>query len=188
MTWRGMLTAFLLVAAVVTGWSAWRQRAEPAPSIAAAGRPDYVLHDFELIALDAAGNESFTLRAPRLARDPDDETLSLQTPLFLVPDDDPDSDGRWTMRSQTGWVSADSSEVRLRGDVVAESPPGASPTTLKTEQLNLFPDKDLATSDVVVAVISPGTTMQGTGMRAHLDEERIELLSKVSITDDPSRR
>lgn len=182
MSWRGALTLVLLVAAVVTGWSAWRQRADDELATTVAPRADYVLHDLELVALDKQGREAFTLRAPRLARDPDDKTLSLQTPLFLIPDDD---GNRWKLQSDTGWVSADNSEVRLRGDVVAHSPPGESPTTLKTEQLNVFPDKELATSSVVVAVKAPGYTMRGTGMRAHLAEERIQLLSRVQGTFAP---
>lgn len=182
MSWRGALTLILLVAAVVTGWSAWRQRADTETASTARARADYVLHDLELVALDKQGREAFTLRAPRLARDPESKTLSLQTPLFLIPDDD---GNRWKMQSKTGWVSADNSEVRLRGDVLAHSPPGESPTTLKTEQLNVFPDRELATSAVVVAVKAPGYTMRGTGMRAHLAEERIELLSKIQGTYEP---
>lgn len=182
MSWRGALTLVLLVAAVVTGWSAWRQRADTRAAAAGAPRSDYVLRDLELVALDKQGKEAFTLRAPTLERDPADKTLSLRTPLFLIPD----AEGRrWTLRSDTGWVSADNSEVRLRGNVLAHSPPDASPATLKTGQLNVFPDKELATSPDVVAVEAPGYTMRGTGMRAHLADGRIELLSRVQGTYEP---
>ncbi|MGV8930871.1 MAG: LPS export ABC transporter periplasmic protein LptC [Luteimonas sp.] len=186
MTWRGTLTLFLLVAAIVTGWSAWRQRAEQPAASTVSTRADYLLHDFELVALDAQGKESFTLRAPQLARSPADKTLSLVTPLFLIPDKD---NQRWEVRSQTGWVSADNSEVRLRDKVVATSPPGdAMRSTLKTEQLNVFPDTNTATSAVLVTVTGPTSTMRGTGMRADLASKRIELLSKVSMSHDPTRR
>ena len=86
MNWRGVLTLVLLVAAVATGWAVWRQRTpEPVAAVADA-RPDYVLHDFELVALDKLGKEAFLLRAPELSRDPDDRTLTIATPLFLIPD------------------------------------------------------------------------------------------------------
>lgn len=185
MSWRGALTLVLLVAAVVTGWSAWRQRADTETGGAGTPRSDYVLHDLELVALDEQGKEAFSMRAPRLARDPEDKTLSLQTPLFLIPNDD---GKRWKLQSNTGWVSADNSEVRLRGDVLAHSPPGESPTTLKTEQLNVFPDKELAASPVLVTITSPASTMRGTGMRADLATNRIQLLSKVSMSHEPTRR
>jgi lipopolysaccharide export system protein LptC len=186
MTWRGTLTLVLLVAAVITGWSAWRQRAATKAPAAASVRPDYVLHDFELVALNREGKEAFLLRAPRLARDPDDKTMSIATPLFLIPDK---QGQRWQVRSKTGWVAADNSEVRLRGKVEATSPPGdARPSTMKTEQLNVFPDKNTASSAVLVTVTQPGFTMHGTGMRADLADNRIELLSKVNTRYDPKRR
>ncbi|WP_242111056.1 LPS export ABC transporter periplasmic protein LptC [Luteimonas aquatica] len=186
MTWRGTLTLVLLVAAVITGWSVWQQRAEPTATVTASTRPSYLLHDFEVVALDGEGKESMTLRAPKLAQNADDRTMSIQTPLFLLPDKDGQ---RWEVRSKTAWVAADNSEVRLRGDVVANSPPGAQkPSTLKTEQLNVFPDKNEATSQVLVSVTAPGSTMQGVGMWADLADKRIRLLSKVQMTDDPKRR
>jgi lipopolysaccharide export system protein LptC len=186
MSWRGVLTLVLLVAALVTGWAAWRQRA-PGPVVAAAdARPDFVLHDFEIVALDKQGKEAFVLRAPELARNPDDRTLSIATPLFLIPNKE---GARWHLRSKTGWVAADNSEIRLRGKVVATSPPGDSrPSTMKTEQLNVFPDTDKASSPVLVTVTNPASTMQGTGMRADLATNRIQLLSKVRMSYEPTRR
>ena len=186
MSWRSALTLVLLVAAIATGWSVWRQRAVEAPAAAGPARPDYVLHDFELVALDSQGKEAFVLRAPELARSPDDRTLSIVTPLFLIPDD---AGQRWELRSKTGWVAADNSEVRLRGDVEATSPPSDTrPTVMKTEQLNVFPDRDEATSPVLVTVTSPASTMRGTGMRADLADNRIQLLSKVTLSYEPTRR
>ncbi|MGH8033305.1 MAG: LPS export ABC transporter periplasmic protein LptC [Luteimonas sp.] len=186
MTWRGLLTLVLLVAALVSGWAAWRQRSDDAPTAAASARPTYLLRDFELIALNAQGKESFTLRAPELAQSPTDETMALRTPLFLLPDK---SGARWEIRSRTGWVAADNSEVRLRGNVVANSPPSAAkPTTMHTEELNVFPDKNEATSVVLVTVNAPGSTMRGTGLKADLATQRIQLLSKVTLINEPSRR
>jgi len=185
-SWRGTLTLVLLAAAIVTGWSAWRQRAVEPPAAPGPARPDYVLHDFELVALDKQGKEAFLLRAPELARSPDDKTLTIATPLFLIPDQDGQ---RWELRSKTGWVAADNSEVRLRGKVEATSPPGdARPTVMKTEQLNVFPDKNEATSSVLVTVTTPTSTMRGTGMRTDLSTNRIRLLSDFSMSHEPTRR
>lgn len=185
MTWRGTLTLVLLAAAIVTGWSAWRQRAVEPPAVAGPARPDYVLHDFELVALDKQGKEAFVLRAPQLARSPDDKTLSIATPLFLIPDQEGQ---RWQLRSKTGWVAADNSEIRLRGNVRATSPPGDErPTLMKTEQLNVFPDTNQAISPVLVTITSPASTMRGTRMQADLATNRIQLLN-VSMSYEPTRR
>lgn len=186
MSWRGPLTALLLVAALVSGWSAWRQRAEVAVAGPVAARADYVLRDFELVSLGTDGKEAFTLRAPELARDPSDETMSLVTPLFLLPD----RDGHyWEVRSQTGWVAADNSELRLRGAVNARTAE-ASPRrmTMDTEALDVFPETSIATSPLRVAITQPGITMSGTGMRANLADNRLQFHDQVTTRYEPARR
>ena len=187
MNWRAILTVVLLLGALVTGWSVWRQHTERATTRVTGGRSDYVLHQFELVALDGTtGKEAFTLRAPILQRNPCDRTMSLTTPLFLVPD----GEGHyWEVRSRTGWVNADGNEVRLRGDVRAHSPPeAAQPVTMNTEQLNIFPDSNRTTSRAVVTITQPGSILRGRGLEANLATKRYELQSEVRSRYAPSRQ
>ena len=186
MSWRSILTVILLLAAAISGWSVWTQREKPDRARASTSRSDYVLNDFEIITLNSQGTEAFTLRAPRLDRNPDDKTMTLVTPLFLFPDKD---GGAWQTRSRTGWVSAEADEVRLRGAVKVDSPePSSSKVVMTTEQLNVFPETKRATSPVLVTVIQPGSTMRGHGMQVDMASKRYELLSQVSTRYDPSRR
>ena len=185
MTWRGALTLVLLVAAVLSGWSAWRHRTSDAPAAASNVRADYLLHDFELVALDKQGKEAFTLRAPKLARNPGDKTMSLDTPLFLLPDKE---GHHWQVRSKTGWVSADNKEIRLRGDVFTTSPAeDARNVWMNTQQLNVFPDTNRATSADLVTITQPGSTMSGRGLQVDLASKRYKLLSQVRHRYVPSR-
>ena len=181
MTWRSVVTIILLAAAILSGWSAWMQKDDiEAPTQVETAQPDFLLRDFELVALDKQGKESFTLKSPELARNPNDKTLFLVTPFFQSPNKQGE---RWEMRAQTGWVSADNSEVRLRGNVIANSPPGAKqPADMKTEELDVFPEKNIATSKVAVSITGTGSTMTGVGMEADLDQNRIKLLSNVRST------
>ena len=70
MNWRMTATVVLLLGAIATGWALLHQRAHPSTGGPVAGRSDYVLHDFELVALDDQGQESFTLHAPLLQETP----------------------------------------------------------------------------------------------------------------------
>lgn len=186
MNWRLWLTVALLLGALVSGWSAWRQRADTGPAAAPSERSDYVLREFEMVSLNAEGTEAFTLRAPELARSPKDETMSLATPLFLLPDE---TGHHWTVRSKTGWISADHDELQLRGDVdVVSSPEGGRDVTMKTEQLNVFPRTRQAVGPGLVDIVQPGSTMQGTGMRADLNTRRIQFDSKVKTRYVPTGR
>ncbi|HVI26205.1 MAG TPA: LPS export ABC transporter periplasmic protein LptC [Xanthomonadaceae bacterium] len=185
MNWRLGLTLLLLAGAIVTGWSVLRQRDQGVPAASGGGRSDYVLHDFELIALDDDGSESFTLRAPLLQETPGARTMELTTPLFLLPDED----GRyWQVRARRGWISEQRDRIRLREDVRLDSPPGEDPTAMRTEELNVFPEKRLATSELAVTVTEPGLTMIGRGLRAELDAKRFTLLSQARTLYVPSSR
>lgn len=174
MNWRLLLTLALAVIAAAVGWSLWvRTDADTAP--VAGGRADYVLEDFELISLDREGREAFTLRAPRLNRDPAVRTLDIATPLFIIPSRD-GGGTPWEVRSRTGWVSEDGNEIRLRGDVTATSTDEAGrPLRMDTQRLNVFPDAKRATSDVQVSLKQPGFILNGHQLEAKLDTKRVFL-------------
>ncbi|MFC7300667.1 LPS export ABC transporter periplasmic protein LptC [Cognatiluteimonas weifangensis] len=184
MNWRTTLTLLLLAGALVSGWSVWMHRGAAETGAGSGGRSDYVLHDFELVALDDAGRESFTLRAPRMARDPGDRTMAMQTPLFLLPDSE---NHYWQVRARSGWVAADGKELRLRGDVRVDGPPQGRKVALRTEQLNVFPDRDLATSPAVVTITQPGSILRGRGLETNLASKRYELKSQVHSRYVPQR-
>lgn len=188
MSWRGIATLLLLAAAVVSGWALWRQRNQDQALAVPTGRADYVLKDFELTALDEQGQESFTLRAPRLARDPSAKTLDISTPLFLIPPRAGSQGEPWEVRSKTGWVSAKGEELRLRGDVKAVSVGAAAPTTLASEEMNVFPKTKRASSAAQVTVTQPGSILRGRGLEVSLDSKQYTLHSEVHTTYVPSRR
>ena len=54
MNWRLPLTLALLLGAIATGWSVWRM-SHPADDGVLRTRPDYVLRDYEITALDKQG-------------------------------------------------------------------------------------------------------------------------------------
>lgn len=175
MSWRIVVTGALLLAALLTGWALWRQDDETAATIAG-GRPDYVLEDFELVALNEQGREAFTLRAPRLARSPQDQTLSITTPLFVIPPAAGSQGAPWEVRSRTAWVSADGDLLRLRGNVRATSVDvDGQPVAMATEQMNVFPKTRRVTSPFRVTLTQPGLILNGHGLDARLDAKQVHL-------------
>ena len=72
--------------------------------------------------------------------------------------------------------------------MLATSPADAPPATrIQTEQLNLFPGENRATSSTAVAITRPGLTMNGHGMQADFDRQQISLLSQVRTRYVPQR-
>ena len=175
MNWRAWLTAALVIIALAAGWSLWQQHPRPTAPIEG-GRADYVLEDFELVSLDALGQEAFTLRAPRLERDPAVRTLNIRTPLFVFPAKPGSAGTPWEVRSKTGWVSAKGDEIRLRGDVQATSTNDrGNPLSLASQQLNVFPNTKRATSSVAVRLRQPGLILEGHDLDAMLDTKHVFL-------------
>lgn len=85
LNWRTVLGISLLLAALLSSWAALRNRDKgPATGGQEIG-VDYILHDFQIVALDEHGKESTTLRAPRLERQRGDQTINIATPLFEMP-------------------------------------------------------------------------------------------------------
>lgn len=184
MNWRTAMTLCLLLAAIASGWSVWRQF-HPAEDVVLRTRPDYVLHDYQIVSLDKLGKESFTLNGPRLQRDPADKTMTLITPQFQVPD----REGRyWNVRARHGFVPAGGGQLQLRGQVIAISPAQAPPATrIETETLTLLLGEHHAQTSDAVTITQPGLTMRGIGMRADLDRQHVSLLSQVKARYVPHR-
>ena len=176
MNWRTGMILCLLLAAGITGWSVWRQY-HPDQDVVLTSRPDYVLHDYEIVSLDKLGKESFTLRGPQLQRDPADKTMTLNTPHFEVPDR---AGHYWNVDAKRGFVPAGGGQLQLTGEVIAVSPPQSPPATrIETESLTLLLGEHHAQTSDAVTITQPGLTMRGIGMRADLDRQHVSLLSQV---------
>lgn len=184
---RWLAIALLVLGAGFTGLLLWQQRPAAVQTASTVVRSGYVVHDFELIALDENGNESFAVHAPLLQETPGARTLELDAPLFLLPDTQMPGQ-HWRMRADHGWVSDGHDEVRLRDNVVGTSPEGsARPLTMNTTQLNVYPRQRRATSDALVTLEQPGSTITGRGMEAVLSEHRVTLKSDVKARYAPNR-
>ncbi len=186
MNWRTIIGAVLLVVAVLSGWSLLRNRDKGPQAIVDDGSVDYVLHDFQIVALDDQGRESTTLRAPRLERTRADQTLNIATPVFEMPDKD---GNHWTLRSDTGWVSAKGDELKLRGNVNGDSPTVGStpPTTFRTTHLDVFPKEDKARTDALVTMTRPGMEQSGVGFEVDSRNNTYHFLSQSKGRYTPRR-
>lgn len=184
MSWRTTLGLILLLAAIVSGWSAWKNRDIPEANRVVVDRSDYVMRDFEMIALNGEGQEAVAVRAPEMARNPHDQTFTITTPLFLLPEEEGRS---WELRSKTGWLSAKGEELRLKGNVHGTPPKGgAQQMEFRTQQLNVFPDSHLAQTSDLVTITQPGSIITGRGFETNLKTKAFTFKSQVKSVYAPS--
>ena len=185
MSWRSVLGIGLLLAALLSGWSAWRNRAHTAPTSVEEGSTDFTLTDFEIVTLDKEGRESVTLRAPSMARSRADQTSTISKPLFLLPDA---AGQHWELRADTGWVSPKGEELRLRGNVAGDSPKDGKtpPTTFRTDALDVLTEQDLARTDGRVTMTRPGLDQSGIGFQTNLKTKQYTFLSQAKTRYEPN--
>src|SRR5690606_42104921 len=111
-----------------------------------------------------------------MARKPGQGDMEMQSAVFLLPD----SEGRyWNVAARSGWVAADGKELRLLGDVTVTGPPEQRAVEMNTAQLNIYPDRDLATAAGAVTITQPGSILRGVGLESNLASKRYELKSQV---------
>lgn len=184
---RRVSLGMLLVLAAGTSFWAWQIRKSDAPPpLVGPPRSDYQLFDFDLIALDAEGKESFAASGPRLTRHPNVGSLDIEQPRFSSPD----SKGKiWTSTAARAWVNEEGTELRLLGAAEVRGPVSSEqgPILLRSEALTVFPREQRVLSEVAVTVTEPGSILTAVGMRANLDAQQVELLSDVRIRHEAPR-
>jgi lipopolysaccharide export system protein LptC len=183
---RTLAAVTLLAIAVVGGLAVWDLRPQPKLNIASSGRSDYILENFELTSLDENGMESFSVKAPRLERDPGGKSLTIIRPQFSFPDK---HQGRWLATSNRAWVAEKGVEVRLIDQVELLGPPSplGEHTRFSTRRLQIFPKQNLTLSEDVVTISRADSILHGTGLRADMQSHRIQLLADVKGRYAPRR-
>jgi lipopolysaccharide export system protein LptC len=179
-------SALLAVVATATGIAVWQLQPKPGPLAPVPARSDYVLENFELTSLNERGQESFSVAAPHLERDPGGKSLTVRKPHFSFPDK---QEGRWQATSDTAWIADKGVEVRLNDNVLFVGPPTPSGdrTRFATAHLQVFPKQDLALSEDSVTVTRSDSILRGDGLRADMKAHRVELLANVKGRYAPRR-
>ena len=115
-----------------------------------------------------------------------DETVVLSNPHYVLNRAEGEP---WHVRSERGRVSADGAVVLLLGkaDIWRNGGSGAPDLDIRTEHLTVLRESEYEETAEPVTIRMPASTSKGVGMRAYLDETRIELLSQVRTHVDRRR-
>lgn len=183
-------TVGLALAAGIAQWLLWWLGPAPtSPDLEGPPRSGYVLYDAQVSSYDKNGLPSFRMQAPRIERREGDDSLYADAPTFQLPTNDPQIP-EWQGQSEWGWVNKGATLLKLRGAVYMhraayDDTPRAE---MHTSEVSVWPhDKRMATA--APAHMTQGATrIDGTGMRANLDEKHLELLDDVQATFPPRRR
>jgi len=127
--------------------------------------PDYFVDGLKAVAYDDAGVPRYHLTAVRLQHYMDDDTTTLESPLFVR--DGPDV-ARVEAVAKRGKVSPDGKIVYLYDDVNMhqQARAGGLPIEMRTDYLKVLTDEDRMSSNRPVVVTQGGSRLSGNAMQA----------------------
>ena len=181
--WRWLFPAALLAVAGASGWMLYSLDFNASVPVQNAARaPDAYMENFVTVEMDDSGRPKRRLEADYMEFHAD-QTIELSNPHYVLHR----VDGQpWHVRSERGAVSANGVIVWLLGKVGVwrDDASGIRDVDIRTEHLTVWPESAFGATAEPVTIRTPATTSTAVGMRAYLDETRIELLSKARTRVD----
>jgi len=147
--------------------------------------PGYAARDARLVQTGPDGHPLYTVNADVIRQQPDGNTVELEQATLGLSD----SNGTlWTARGQHGEVGQNTGIVELDGDVhVSGTPEGTQqPVEIVSNRLSFNTNSKIASTKDPVTFTWSGQQMKGTGMRATLNDGRVDLESSVHGTAVPN--
>lgn len=141
--------------------------------------PDYFLKNFTATTMDNKGKPAYQIKAQHLEHYPDDDSMKLQQPLFSFYKNNIKT---WTAQANEALIIQNNEKIYLTGQVILKkvSPDKNSALMILTaEQLTIEPEKNLAYTKTKINLQKGDNTIQAIGMRADMNKNRIEFLSKT---------
>jgi LPS export ABC transporter protein LptC len=175
MSWRWVSIAALLGALVIgfgvlSGGSSERNLMGDLPK-----QPAYYLKDAIITQTDEAGAPSIKLVASTIEQQPSDNSIvlhSVRVNYFKVPDK------QWFLSADRGVVPADSRIIHFQGDVELRPVDGPAATMLRTEEISLDSDRNVAyTTTSPVAIRFGAYAMNVKRFEADLKTEKVKMES-----------
>lgn len=165
---------------LVTTWMERLSEQHPLPAQGpvVGHKPDYFVDDVRATAYDAAGVPRYHLTASKMVHYMDDDTTTLEKPVFLR--DGPDVP-RARAQSERGEVSPNGEIVYLIDNVhvTQDSQSGAPPMELTTQYLKVLPDADRMSTDQPVTLSQGSNVMHGNAMEADGKARTLQLQGRV---------
>jgi LPS export ABC transporter protein LptC len=175
---RNSLAIALLSAAALASWYWSRQPPVSTLRRTSAGETaGYYLRGARMIGTDENGDIRYRIHADRLAEQQDTELLEMQGVRieYLSP-----ARGAWSISADRATSPKDRSVVDLEGSVAIDSrPERGSALSIKTTKLRFEPATAMVQTAAPVNVELGALRVAANGLRAHLNDDKLELESGV---------
>ncbi len=146
--------------------------------------PDTIISQLTVQQFDANGQLSHYLQTPLLRHIPLDNTHLLTEPRIIIAQPNQPA---WEINAKNATALKGGEQITFHHDVIIHQKQDEhrAESTFTTEELTYFPKKQLATTPKDITFVQDGNVVQSTGMKAHLAQNRIQLLSNARGTYVP---
>jgi LPS export ABC transporter protein LptC len=148
--------------------------------------PGYAARDAKLVQTGPDGHPLYTLDADVIRQQPNDDTVELEKATLGFYDA---NGSLWTARGEHGKVGQDTGKVELTGDVHVDGTPQGTQQAAQilTDRLAFDTNTKIASTKDPVTLTWSGQEIKARGMRATLNDGRVQLESAVRGIAVPSR-
>ena len=142
---------------------------------------DYYITGMSTTHFDAEGKPAYRLEATRVTHYPETDMAKMENPHFVYFREETMP---WELTAVTGTLSKDPTRnedhLELFDNVVVRRPMSDGKLlVVTTAALEVFPDSKEVNTESPVTLEAGGSHLESTGMRAFLNEEKIELQTAV---------
>ena len=183
---RRKLALILVILAAMTYWALDKLTEDDLTKLSKlAHYPDYYMENFTTITMNQDGTPKNRLYADYMAHYPDDNTSELHQPELEIFRENKQP---INVRSDRGWVTSNNDVILLKGNVYLyqNDENGKLKTELLAEDAKVLVGEKYAETDNPTTLINGKSTTTAVGMRAYLQEQRLEFLSNVRTTIESS--
>jgi len=148
--------------------------------------PGYAARDAKLVQTGSDGHPLYTVDAEVIRQLPNDNSIELEKPTLGFYDA---NGSLWTARGEHGEVGQNTGIVKLSDDVHVNGAPQGSQSFAEiiTNHLAFDTNTKVASTKDMVTLAWSGQEMRGRGMRASLNDGRVQLESAVHGVAVPSK-
>lgn len=147
---------------------------------------DMRIYDLIVQQYDVDGHLLHALETPMMRHIPSNDTHWFRTPHITVAQKNAPP---WEIHAEEASAIHGGQEITFNRHVVIHqnTAPHTEESTLTTDSLTYYPKEKLAMTLLDILYERPGNRIQSTGMKAYLDEKRVQLLSQARGSYVPNR-
>lgn len=178
-----IIAGFLL--AILLSWLSIHHivKQQPDQQASKATEPSSIINNANYVHTNDQGKVTETLIAPKIIHfDKNDSSTLIEPTVTLYGNKAP-----WVITAKTGYSYHGSEKIILKDDVKIRQHNKDGDTILTTTEATIWPKKKFASTEALVTIIQPGSSVQGKGMTVDMETGDVHLLNSARGQYEPSK-